>query len=363
MSLLHQIALTQISGVGDITARNLISYCGSAEAVFNTKTKNLLKIPGVGIKTVESLQDGEALRRAEKELKFIERYDIEAYFYTDPQYPKRLKNCVDAPILIFFKGNCDLNKQRIINIVGSRKATDYGKEFTRHFIEEIQQYNPVIVSGLAYGIDVTAHKEALKSGLATIGVLAHGLDKIYPAIHRGIAQKMLENGGLLSEFLSESNADRENFPKRNRIVAGIADATIVVEAGKSGGALITADIANSYNRDVFAVPGRVNDEFSVGCNNLIRDNKAQMITSANDFVSFMLWEDKVLLKNKSFSLFPDLNEQERVIFDVISSEKTICIDDLMAKCNFSSSLMSKILLQLEFNGMIKQLPGKFYVLT
>lgn len=362
MSLLHQIALTQISGVGDIIARNLVSYCGSAEAVFNTKIRNLLKIPGVGAKTVESIKEGEALKRAEKELKFIERYNIETYFYTDPQYPKRLKNCVDAPILIYFKGNCDLNKQRIINIVGSRKATDYGKEFTRHFIEDIQQYNPVIVSGLAYGIDITAHKEALRNGLPTIGVLAHGLDKIYPGTHRGIAEKMLENGGLLSEFPSETNADRENFPKRNRIVAGIADATIVVEAGQSGGALITADLANSYNKDVFAVPGRINDEYSVGCNNLIRDNKAQIITSAKDFLSFMAWEEKTLIKSKSFSLFPDLNEQEKFIFDIISSEKSINIDDLMLKCNFSSSVMSKILLQLEFCGLVKQLPGKFYII-
>lgn len=271
-----------------------------------------------------------------------------------------MKNCNDAPILIYFKGNCDLNRQRIINIVGSRKATEYGKEFTRRFVEGICQYNPIIVSGLAYGIDIAAHKEALRNNLSTIGVLAHGLDKIYPGTHRSIAEKMLETGGLLSEFPSETNADRENFPKRNRIVAGIADATIVIEAGESGGALITADIANSYNKDVFAVPGRVNDDYSIGCNNLIRDNKAQIITSAKDFVSFMLWEDKVKSNIKTISLFVELSKDEKFVFDIISAEKSIYIDDLIFKCGFSCSFVSKILLQLEFNSLIKQLPGKYY---
>ncbi|POY36047.1 DNA-protecting protein DprA [Solitalea longa] len=360
MSLLHQIALTLIPGVGSVNGRTLLSYCGSEEEVFKTKNTALVKIPGIGLKVASAIHDPSFFKRAEEELEFINKFKIDSLFFTSPNYPKRLKNCSDAPLLLYSKGNCDFNRQKVINIVGTRKATEYGKEITRQFIEGIQHHQPIIVSGLAYGIDIIAHKEALKQNLSTVGVLAHGLDKIYPAIHRPIAQKMLEQGALITEFVSRSKPDRENFPKRNRIVAGMCDATIVIEAGESGGALITADIANSYNRDVFAFPGRVFDEFSVGCNQLIKSSGAQLITGAKDFEFFMGWAQNKIKKISQKELFYELNTDEKVIFDIIKSENLISIDDLLLKSQYSSGNISKILLNLEVNAIIKQYPGKIY---
>ncbi|MCO4291411.1 DNA-processing protein DprA [Solitalea sp. MAHUQ-68] len=360
MSLLHQIALTLVPGVGNVNGRNLLSYCGSEEEIFKSKISSLVKIPGIGNKVANAIHNASHLRRAEEELEFISKFKINTYFFTSSQYPKRLKNCDDAPILLYTKGNCDFNQQKVISIVGTRNASDYGKEFTRKFIEDLQHHNPIIVSGLAYGIDIIAHKVALKHELATIGVLAHGLDKIYPAAHRSVASKMIQNGALITEFISQSKPDRENFPKRNRIVAGMCDATVVVEAGEKGGALITADIANSYNRDVFAVPGRAFDEFSVGCNHLIKSNSAQLITSAKDFEFFMGWNSEKINRKGMRELFYDLNDEEKIVLELINSENTISIDDLLIKSRFSSSNISKILLNLEFNALVKQLPGKIY---
>jgi DNA processing protein len=265
MSTLHKIALTFIKSIGPVTAKNLLAYCGSAENVFSASKKQLLQIPGVGVKTIDAIRGTDALVRAQQELDFVEKHEIEVLFFSDEKYPKRLKNCIDSPLLLYFKGTADLNHQRIISIVGTRNATAYGKNLCKQLCEVLSPYNVLIVSGLAYGIDVTTHKECIASNIPTVGVLGHGLDRLYPKIHKSISQKMVFNGGLLTEFPILTNPDRQNFPQRNRIIAGIADATIVVEASIKGGALITAEIANSYNKDVYAFPGRTNDVFSEGC--------------------------------------------------------------------------------------------------
>ena len=290
MSLHHKIALTFIKNIGPTLAKSLLAYFGSAEDIFKASSAKLIKVPGIGEKTINQLDFDEALKKAEKELIYVEKQGIEVIFYTDSKYPKRLKNCGDSPILLYAKGTMDLNPPHIISIVGTRNATDYGRQLCKQLIEELQQYNVLIVSGLALGIDVAAHKECVRLGMPTVGVLGHGLDRLYPSQNRVTADRMLENGGLLSEYPSGTIPDRENFPQRNRIVAGIADATVVVEAGIKGGALITAEIANSYNRDVFAFPGRLGDDFSEGCNFLIRNHKAGLLTCVADLAFSLGWE-------------------------------------------------------------------------
>ncbi|WP_259067421.1 DNA-processing protein DprA [Mucilaginibacter sp. X4EP1] len=363
MSLHHQVALTFLKNIGPSLSKVLVSYFGDAESVFKASNAKLLKVPGIGTKTIAQLNFSEALALAEKELKFIEKNEIKALFFTDSLYPKRLKNCNDSPVLLYTKGNANLNSQHIINIVGTRNATEYGKQLCRQLVEELQQYKVLIVSGLALGIDVAAHKESLRLNVPTLGVLAHGLDRIYPSQNRAIAEKMLENGGLLTEYPSGTVPDRENFPQRNRIVAGIADATIVVEASVKGGALITAEIANSYNRDVFAFPGRVGDDFSEGCNFLIRNNKASLLTCAADLAYSMGWEktDSAKPVIEQFMLPIDLSADERLIFDILQQHKTpIAIDDLTIKTNLPTSLLAMSLLNMEMQGYIKSLPGKTY---
>lgn len=363
MSLLHQIGLTLVSGVGDMLIRNLVSYCGNAEAVFHQPTSKLLKIPGIGKKIADEIQKAEVLKRAEQEIKFIEKHKIVTHFFTDASYPTRLKECADSPALLYYKGNADLNHARTISLVGTRKATDYGKQICADFIAELSSLNVLIISGLAYGIDITAHKESIKNKLPTIGVLGHGLDRIYPASHRSVAEKMVDNGGLITEFMSQTIPDRENFPKRNRIIAGLADATIVVEGQITGGALITAEIANSYNRDVFAFPGRINDEFSSGCNEMIRRNKAALINSATHFIEMMGWEQQSNLKTPQTKLFADLSKEENHLVDILKSADKIHIDELVNKSGFTQSKLASLLLGLEFKLVVKSLPGKIYKLS
>ncbi|MES2807806.1 MAG: DNA-processing protein DprA, partial [Bacteroidota bacterium] len=290
MSLLHQIALTYLNKIGAGVAKVMVSYLGSAEAVFEASPAKLLTVPGIGDKRSKDLNLQEALEKAAIELKFVEKNNIDVLFYIDPRYPKRLKNCVDSPLLLYSKGNANYNNQKVISIVGTRNATDYGRQLCEELIAEIKQYDVLVASGLAHGIDVIAHKECLKHNVATVGVFGHGLDMIYPAANRTTAHKMLENGGWLTEYPSGTIANRENFPQRNRIVAGMADATIVVEASIKGGALITAEIANSYNRDVYAFPGRLGDTYSEGCNFLIRNNKAGLLTCVADLAYHLGWE-------------------------------------------------------------------------
>lgn len=365
MSLLHQLALTFLPGIGDSIAKSMVAYCGGAEEVFKTSKQKLLKIPGVGEKAAESVaHPAEAFKRAEAELLFTEKNNVKALFFTDKAYPKRLSLCEDSPVLLFYKGNADLNNTRIINIVGTRKATDYGKDICNKLIEDLKSFGVIVISGLAYGIDFTAHKACLKHHIPTIGILGHGLDRLYPSQHIAVAEKMLECGGLLTEFPSGTTPDRENFPKRNRIIAGMSDATIVIEASIKGGALITAEIANSYNRDVFAFPGRIGDEFSEGCNFLIRNNKAVLITGTADLSYVLGWlNDKGKVKEKQQLLFPiNLSVDEELIFSHVKIAGQIGIDDLAIQTKLPVSMLAMNLLSLEMKGFIRCLPGKTYSL-
>jgi DNA processing protein len=364
MSLFHQIALSCLPGIGSVLARNLLSYFGNEEEIFKAKSKHLSKVPGIGPKTKELILNHEVFRFAEDELKFIEKYKIRPYFLTDKDYPKRLKNCADAPVMLYFKGNADLNSTKIISIVGTRNATEYGKEICKSLIFDLKKHNPLIVSGLAYGIDFASHKEAHKLAIPSIGVLAHGLDRIYPAQHRSMAEKMLDCGGLLTEFMSGTIPDRENFPKRNRIIAGLCDVTIVVEASIKGGALITAELANSYNRDVFAFPGRINDEFSLGCNHLIKTNRANLITKAVDIEYIMGWSTEVDTSTKTqLSLPINLSGDEEIIAKILSNKGSLAIDELSFLTGFQQSKLVHTVLGMEMQGILISLPGKVYKLV
>nr|MBC7614283.1 DNA-protecting protein DprA [Pseudopedobacter sp.] len=359
--MLDEIGLMMIKGIGGITARSLISYFGSASEVFKANKAQLQKIAGIGSKTANSILNKDTFNRAEQELKFIEKYKIEPLFYTSKKYPKRLLNCVDAPTLLYFKGKANLNQQKVVAVVGTRNATNYGKAFCEQLIEGLKNHGILVVSGLAYGIDIAAHQAAIHHDLQTVGILGHGLDRIYPALHRSFAEQMVKNGGLLTEFPSETIPDRQNFPKRNRIIAGMADAVIVVEATKTGGALITAEIANSYNKDVFAVPGKVSDEFSDGCNFLIKTNRAHMLTRPEDIEYIMGWFDKEPAKRSiTPELALNLNAEDQKIVDLIKSKDGIAIDDLQNLLAMPQSKLTMALLNLEMQSIIISLPGKVY---
>jgi DNA processing protein len=362
MSLLHNVALSFVKNLGPVAAKSLMAYLGGSEEVFKTSPVKMATIPGIGEKRATQWNFEEALRLAEKEILFTEKHNIDIIYYTDARYPKRLKNCGDSPILLYAKGNMELNLPKVISIVGTRNATDYGKQLCHQLIEELQQYNVLIVSGLALGIDVAAHKECLKLNVPTVGVLGHGLDRMYPNQNRVTAEKMLENGGLLTEYPSGTVPDRENFPQRNRIVAGMTDATVVIEAGIKGGALITAEIANSYNRDVFAFPGRLDDVYSEGCNFLIRNNKASLLTCVADLAFSMGWDKPDSTRPvEQFSLPLDLTNDERLIFDILQQHKSpLAIDDLTIKANMPMSILAMNLLNMEMQGYIRSLPGKTY---
>lgn len=363
--LLHRIALSLLPNVGPVIARALYQHCGSAEAVFREKKSFLAKIPGVGAKRIRKAFGTSVMDVAEKEMRFMQRHKVNALFFNDDQYPRRLQQCPDAPVLLYYKGQADLNAGRFVAIVGTRSATPYGVEITRQLVEGLKNEDVSIVSGLAYGIDITAHEAALKQNLPTIGVTAHGMDRMYPHLHRNTAGKMLKHGGLLTEYPSGTNPDRENFPTRNRIVAGMCDAVVVVEASGKGGALITADLAQGYNRDVFAFPGRTCDVFSKGCNDYIRENKAALITSADDLLWMMGWkDDKVKTKAAlQTSLFFDLNPEEERVVQIIRENGDTGIDTISASSGLSFSKLASTLLQLELKGVLRLLPGKRYGLN
>lgn len=363
MSLTHQIALSLIKGVGPLLAKNLLSHFGSAEAVFAASKQEIKQVEGIGEKTAQAILGSDALAKADVQLAFIRKHQIQVLFYTDEQYPKRLRNCYDAPLLLYYKGTANLNHQRMVSIVGTRNATPYGKQLCKQLIETLLPHNVVVVSGLALGIDAVAHKESLQQGLPTVGVLGHGLDRIYPSTHKELTQKMVHHGGLLTEFLPGTNPDRENFPKRNRIIAGISDVTIVVEASLKGGALITAEIANSYNRDVYAFPGRVNDEFSEGCNFLIKTNRAGLINHPKDLIYYLGWDNEQPQKEAVQTKMPlHLSKEEQLIADLLQ-DKNLSIDELSIKANMPQSKLAIILLTLEMQGIIVSLPGKMYKLA
>lgn len=364
MPSLYEIALTLVPGVGAVTARNLLDHFGNAEAIFKARPGALTSVQGIGQKIAAGIHSKECLIRAERELDFVEKYKIKVLFYTSPEYPRRLKNCYDAPVLLYYKGNADLNKSRMISIVGTRNATSYGKELTSQLVSDLEKLDVTVVSGLAYGIDGCAHKECLKHDMETVGVVGHGLDRIYPAQHRSLAEKMLKRGGILTEFPSGTKPDRENFPKRNRIVAGLADATIIIEAAVNGGALITAELANSYYRDVFAFPGRVNDPFSEGCNYLVKTNRAHLVTGIKDIEYLMGWEEREpVAEKKQLSLNLDLSPEEKIITGILSKKEQVSVDDLALETNMPVSKLTMSLLSLEIQGVITVLPGKMYRLV
>lgn len=362
--LLYQISLTLIPNIGDVHAKTLINHFGNAGAIFKAKKKELEEIEGIGVIRAKSIKEFVDFKRAEEEIAFIEKYKITPLFITDTNYPKRLLNCYDSPLMLYYRGNADINTSRIIGVVGTRNNSDYGKTVCEKFIEDLSQQDVLIVSGLAFGIDTIAHKSALKNELKTVGVLAHGLDRIYPTQNKSLAKQMVENGGLLTDFRSDTKPDRQNFPKRNRIVAGISDAVVVIETSIKGGSLITAELGNGYNKDVFAFPGRINDSKSEGCNYLIKNNKACLITSAEDLLENMGWkEQKKVSAIKQRELFIELTAEEKIIVEILQSHEQIHIDELYIKSGLSSSTAASALLTLEMQSVVTSLPGKIYKLT
>ena len=320
---------------------------------------------GIGTIAARSIKKFSDFENAEAELRFIEKYKIKTCFLSDKGYPQRLLNCYDSPTLLFYKGDADLNASKIVAIIGTRKYTDYGKQQTEKLIEELSSQNILVVSGMAYGIDAIAHKASLKNELPTVGVLGHGLDQIYPPDHSNLAKELLKHGGgLLTEFRSNTKPDKHNFPTRNRIVAGMSDATIVIETGEKGGSMITAELANGYNKDVFALPGRISDNKSAGCNFLIRNNKAMLLTGAEDLVEVMGWQEKSQKAIKSQrALFIELSKDEKIIVDILKEKDLIHIDELNFKSGLSSSSMAAAILNLELQGVVATLPGKLYKLN
>lgn len=360
-NLLYTLALQHVPKIGDITAKKLISHCGSAEAVFKEKKQNLLKIGGIGSFVLSELFDTYHIEEAEKELKFIEENNIKCLQFTNDTYPYKLKHCIDSPIVLFISGNIDLKQQRIISIVGTRKITTSGIAFCDKLVEELSVFNPVIVSGFAYGADITAQRAALKHNLQTVGCLAHGLNQVYPKVHKKYVVEVEKHGGFLTEFWSSSNPERENFLKRNRIIAGLSEATIVIESAEKGGSLVTADIANSYNREVFAVPGRTTDSQSVGCNNLIKYQKAQLLSNPLDVAYMLNWqlEDEVkpAIQKK---LFVELNDDEKVIYNYLKQNDKQLLDVIALECAMPTFKTASILLNMELKGVIRPLPGKLF---
>jgi DNA processing protein len=360
--LLYQIALTLVPNIGDVRAKSLLEQFENAEAIFKAKKNQLENIEGIGTIAANAIKQFADFKICEDEMKFIEKSKITPLFITNENYPQRLLNCYDSPTLLYYKGNADLNTPKIISVVGTRSNSDYGKNICEKILEDLAEQNILIMSGLAFGIDTIAHKASLKNNLKTVGVMAHGLDKVYPAQNKSLAVEMLTKGGLLTDFMSGTNPDRQNFPRRNRIVAGICDALIVIESSAKGGSLITAELANSYNKDVFAIPGRVNDSRSEGCNYLIKNNKALLITSADDLLHIMNWKDVPKKVKQQRELFIELTPDEKIITDILKERENIQIDELYFKSGLSSSAVANALLMLEMQGIVASLPGKVFKL-
>jgi len=362
----YEVAIGMIPGVGISHTRLLVSYCGSPENVFKETKGKLKKIPGIGEVLADTIANQTILKEAEKEVARANKSNTSILFYTNPMFPERLKQIADAPTLLYYKGNADLNAGKVIAIVGTRNATSYGKELTEKLLHDLIPHDVLVVSGLAYGIDITAHKAALENGLKTVGVMGTGIDVIYPAVHRDVAFRMQNAGGLLTEYPFGTKPDAPHFPSRNRIIAGMADAIIVSEAAETGGALITAEIANSYNRDVFAFPGNIGNKYSSGCNFLIRNHKAHILTSAKDIEYIMNWskdDDQATgflsqPKKKPAIDLATFNKEEQDVLKVLLGNESILIDDLSWKSQVPVSKLASILLNLEFQGVVKSLPGK-----
>lgn len=364
---LYQLALRLVPNVGPQTAKNLVAYCGSACDVFRTSARVLAKVPGVGSKTAEAIKNPLLKEAAKKEVDFVDKEGLRIVFYADENYPHRLRQLPDSPLLFFTKGNVVLNGRRMLAIVGTRAATAYGRKIVDELIENLVGRDVTVVSGLAYGIDYFAHKACLRHDIPTIGVLGHGLDRIYPAAHRQTAEDMLKLGGLVSEFPSGTQPARENFPMRNRLVAGMCDATLVVEAANRGGALITANFANDYNRDVFAVPGRLTDTYSEGCNHLIRNHKSNLYTSIADLEYIMGWNPTVNDQEETHApkaiqkqLFIDITDDEQPIVDLLMENEKLQLESICMRTKIPASKILTLLMGLELKGAVRALPGKVY---
>lgn len=357
-NLLFALALQNVSKIGDITAKKLIQHCGSTEAVLREKKHNLLKIDGIGSVIIGDLYHKKHLLAAEKELRFIKDNEIVCHYFMDASYPDKLKHCIDGPIVLFQSGDINLKSKRIISIVGTRKITSYGIAQCEKFVEYLAPFDPVIVSGFAYGTDIAAHKAALKNNLQTIGCLAHGLNQIYPKIHKKYMAEVEQHGGFFTDFWSADSFDKSNFLKRNRIIAGLSEATIVIESAEKGGSLVTADIAISYNREVFAVPGRNSDSQSVGCNNLIKVQRAHLLSIPADVPYILNWELENEIKPIQKQLFVELDPAEKEIYRFLKDNGKELLDGIALKCNMPTFRVASLLLNMELKGIVRPLPGK-----
>jgi len=360
--IIAALRLQSIPNIGDVTAKKLIAHCGSPKAVFEDKPHHLFKIDGIGKMTLKGLHDSIHLEEAQKEFEFLTKEDIVTSYFMDDDYPTRLKHCVDGPILLFQRGNIDLKHQKVISVVGTRNITNYGASFCNQFIEEIAPLNPVIVSGLAYGVDIAVQKAAMDQGLQTIACMAHGLNQIYPKVHSKYKSKIEANGGFMTEFWSNSQPNRENFLKRNRIIAGLSEATVVIESAEKGGSLVTADLAYGYHREVFAVPGRATDKWSKGCNDLIKYQKAHLFTSAAELIYLLGWEigEEERKKTVQKQLFIELDETEQSIYSYLQLNGKQMLDTVALECNLPIFKVSSTLLNMEMKGVIRPLPGKMF---
>ncbi|MCI2228640.1 DNA-processing protein DprA [Polaribacter sp. MSW13] len=361
--LLAVLRLQRCKAIGDILAKKLIVNVGDVEQVFKEKPAILQKINGIGSHALSHLFDVKNIELATQELSYIKENNIAYSYFLDDDYPINLQHCIDAPILFFKDGNINFSNKKIISIVGTRNMSSYGRDFCKSLIDELAVYNPLIVSGFAYGVDICAHKAAVKNKLQTIAVLAHGFDQIYPKVHKKYIHQLNENGGFLTEFWHDEAPLRENFLKRNRIVAGISNATIIIESAEKGGSLVTADIANSYDRDVFAVPGRITDVYSKGCNNLIKNNKAYLLSSPKDIIRMLNWDLQKKAIPVQKQLFHDLNENEQKVYDLLREKGQLLVDVISLECNIPIFQLSSILLQMELKGVLKPLPGKMFALV
>ncbi|MDA9339463.1 DNA-processing protein DprA [Polaribacter sp.] len=360
--LLAILRLQRSKAVGDILAKKLIVQVGDVAQIFKEKKATLAKINGIGNHVLTHLFDATNILKAKQELEYIQEHNVEHAYFLEDDYPTNLQNCIDAPILIFKDGNIDFDNEKIISIVGTRNMSSYGRDFCNQFIKDLSIYNPIIVSGFAYGVDICAHKAAIKNNLQTIAVLAHGFEHLYPKVHKKYIHQVNKKGGFLTEFWHDDSPQRENFLKRNRIVAGISKATIIIESAEKGGSLVTADIANSYDRDVFALPGRASDMYSKGCNNLIKNNKAAVVTTASDIIKMLNWDLQEKPTSIQKQLFIDLNEKEQKIYDFLHLNGQQVMDVISLECNIPVFQLSPLLLQLEMKGVLKPLPGKLFEL-
>ncbi|MCG8183261.1 DNA-processing protein DprA [Tenacibaculum piscium] len=360
--ILAILRLQATKNVGDIIAKKLIASTGNVEQIFKEKASTLQKINGIGNHVIQQLLNPENIKKATEEFEYIQKNNIQFSYFLEAEYPQNLKNCIDAPILFFKDGTINLNSQKIISIVGTRKITTYGRDFCHQLIEELASHNPIIVSGFAYGVDICAHKSAIKNNLQTIAVLAHGLERIYPQTHKQYCAEVTQNGGFITEFWHQEAPLRENFLKRNRIVAGISKATIVIESAEKGGSLVTADIANSYNRDVFALPGRTTDVYSKGCNNLIKNNQAHLLNTPKDIIKMLNWDVPTTIQKIPIQkeLFINLTNEEQKIYDFLHQNGKQLFDVIAYKCEIPVYKLSSLVLQMELKGILKPLPGKLF---